>query len=200
MDDDLMEQLNIGLRYCPVLGLSRKSRIKDRGFDIGPLRSLIEEVVDEKFRKRDGLPIASDRESQRGRNMMSQAGKTVSKYYGLMADNNVPIDVLMGKGTRISWSSAFRCTASLMTSHLYPGDLGGLIVAILMLNGCFTVWKEKGLYWMPRKLFARLLAETPELLADIWPELSKTELCSPDGILPQIFFQSRAALYKGSYI
>ena len=53
VDDDLMEQLKTsGLKYIAVLGLSElipaaKKVLKDRGFDIGPLRSLIEEVVDE---------------------------------------------------------------------------------------------------------------------------------------------------------
>lgn len=53
VDDDLMEQLKTsGLKDIAVLGLSElipaaKKVLKDRGFDIGPLRSLIEEVVDE---------------------------------------------------------------------------------------------------------------------------------------------------------
>ena len=53
VDDDLVEQLKTSsLKDIAALGLSElipaaKKVLKDRGFDIAPLRSLIEEVVDE---------------------------------------------------------------------------------------------------------------------------------------------------------
>ena len=53
VDDQLMDQLmSFRLKSLPVVSLSEviagaKRILKDRGFDIAPLRSLIEEVVDE---------------------------------------------------------------------------------------------------------------------------------------------------------
>ena len=129
VDDELVEQLKTsGLKDIAALGLSElipaaKKVLKDRGFDIAPLRSLIEEVVDEEkirnsekelyvvtYSLSDRKPmVVNVKEVPDGEiadMLMASAyligfrrEKLGCKYYmdggGV---NNVPIDVLIEKG------------------------------------------------------------------------------------------------------
>lgn len=235
VDDDLMEQLKTsGLKDIAVLGLSElipaaKKVLKDRGFDIGPLRSLIEEVVDEEKIRNSEKELyvvtysLSDRkpmvvnvkevpEGEIADMLMASAyligfrrEKLAGKYYmdggGV---NNVPIDVLMEKGYKdilvfriygygVDTERHLKVPDDIHLYHVAPRqDLGGLLEfdrrrarknmvlgyfdAKRMLYGLegrafYLAAPESEIYY-----FNRLLAEAPELLADIWPELSKTEL------------------------
>ena len=214
VDDDLMEQLKTsGLKDIAVLGLSElipaaKKVLKDRGFDIGPLRSLIEEVVDEeKIRNSEKVP-----EGEIADMLMASAyligfrrEKLAGKYYmdggGV---NNVPIDVLMEKGYKdilvfriygygVDTERHLKVPADIHLYHVAPRqDLGGLLefdrrrARKNMVLGYFDA--KRMLYGLEGRAFYldapeseiyyfnRLLAEAPELLTGIWPELSETEL------------------------
>ena len=235
VDDDLMEQLKTsGLKDIAVLGLSElipaaKKVLKDRGFDIGPLRSLIEEVVDEEKIRNSEKELyvvtysLSDRkpmvvnvkevpEGEIADMLMASAyligfrrEKLAGKYYmdggGV---NNVPIDVLMEKGYKdilvfriygygVDTERHLKVPDDIHLYHVAPRqDLGGLLefdrrrARKNMVLGYFDA--KRMLYGLEGRAFYldapeseiyyfnRLLAEAPELLADIWPELSKTEL------------------------
>ena len=129
VDDQLMDQLmSFRLKSLPVVSLSEviagaKRILKDRGFDIAPLRSLIEEVVDEDsirsssrelyvvtYSLSDRQPLVVNvKEAPEGEiadMLMASAyligfrrEKLGGKYYmdggGI---NNVPADVLIEKG------------------------------------------------------------------------------------------------------
>lgn len=235
VDDDLMEQLKTsGLKDIAVLGLSElipaaKKVLKDRGFDIGPLRSLIEEVVDEEKIRNSEKELyvvtysLSDRkpmvvnvkevpEGEIADMLMASAyligfrrEKLAGKYYmdggGV---NNVPIDVLMEKGYKdilvfriygygVDTERHLKVPDDIHLYHVAPRqDLGGLLefdrrrARKNMILGYFDA--KRMLYGLEGRAFYldapeseiyyfnRLLAEAPELLADIWPELSETEL------------------------
>ena len=235
VDDDLMEQLKTsGLKDIAVLGLSElipaaKKVLKDRGFDIGPLRSLIEEVVDEEKIRNSEKELyvvtysLSDRkpmvvnvkevpEGEIADMLMASAyligfrrEKLAGKYYmdggGV---NNVPIDVLMEKGYKdilvfriygygVDTERRLKVPDDIHLYHVAPRqDLGGLLefdrrrARKNMVLGYFDA--KRMLYGLEGRAFYldapeseiyyfnRLLAEAPELLADIWPELSETEL------------------------
>lgn len=235
VDDDLMEQLKTsGLKDIAVLGLSElipaaKKVLKDRGFDIGPLRSLIEEVVDEEKIRNSEKELyvvtysLSDRkpmvvnvkevpEGEIADMLMASAyligfrrEKLAGKYYmdggGV---NNVPIDVLMEKGYKdilvfriygygVDTERHLKVPDDIHLYHVAPRqDLGGLLefdrrrARKNMVLGYFDA--KRMLYGLEGRAFYldapeseiyyfnRLLAEAPELLADIWPELSETEL------------------------
>lgn len=235
VDDDLMEQLKTsGLKDIAVLGLSElipaaKKVLKDRGFDIGPLRSLIEEVVDEEKIRNSEKELyvvtysLSDRkpmvvnvkevpEGEIADMLMASAyligfrrEKLAGKYYmdggGV---NNVPIDVLMEKGYKdilvfriygygVDTERHLKIPDDIHLYHVAPRqDLGGLLefdrrrARKNMVLGYFDA--KRMLYGLEGRAFYldapeseiyyfnRLLAEAPELLADIWPELSETEL------------------------
>ncbi len=235
VDDDLMEQLKTsGLKDIAVLGLSElipaaKKVLKDRGFDIGPLRSLIEEVVDEEKIRNSEKELyvvtysLSDRkpmvvnvkevpEGEIADMLMASAyligfrrEKLAGKYYmdggGV---NNVPIDVLMEKGYKdilvfriygygVDTERHLKVPDDIHLYHVAPRqDLGGLLefdrrrARKNMVLGYFDA--KRMLYGLEGRAFYldapeseiyyfnRLLAEAPELLADIWSELSETEL------------------------
>lgn len=235
VDDDLMEQLKTsGLKDIAVLGLSElipaaKKVLKDRGFDIGPLRSLIEEVVDEEKIRNSEKELyvvtysLSDRkpmvvnvkevpEGEIADMLMASAyligfrrEKLAGKYYmdggGV---NNVPIDVLMEKGYKdilvfriygygVDTERHLKVPDDIHLYHVAPRqDLGGLLefdrrrARKNMVLGYFDA--KRMLYGLEGRAFYldapeseiyyfnRLLAEASELLADIWPELSETEL------------------------
>ena len=226
VDDDLMEQLKTsGLKDIAVLGLSElipaaKKVLKDRGFDIGPLRSLIEEVVDEEKIRNSEKELyvvtysLSDRkpmvvnvkevpEGEIADMLMASAyligfrrEKLAGKYYmdggGV---NNVPIDVLMEKGYKdilvfriygygVDTERHLKVPDDIHLYHVAPRqDLGGLLefdrrrARKNMILGYFDA--KRMLYGLEGRAFYldapeseiyyfnRLLAEAPELLADI---------------------------------
>jgi len=118
--------------------------------------------------------------------------------------NNVPIDVLMEKGYKdilvfriygygVDTERHLKVPDDIHLYHVAPRqDLGGLLefdrrrARKNMVLGYFDA--KRMLYSLEGRAFYldapeseiyyfnRLLAEAPELLADIWPELSKTEL------------------------
>ena len=199
VDDELVEQLKTsGLKDIAALGLSElipaaKKVLKDRGFDIAPLRSLIEEVVDEE----------KIRNSEKELYVVTYS--LSDKYYmdggGV---NNVPIDVLIEKGYKdilvfriygygVDTERRLKVPDDVHLYHVAPRqDLGGLLefdrrrARKNMVLGYFDA--KRMLYGLEGRVFYldapeseiyyfnRLLAEAPELLADIWPQLSETEL------------------------
>ena len=235
VDDDLMEQLKTsGLKDIAALGLSElipaaKKVLKDRGFDIAPLRSLIEEVVDEEKLRNSEKELyvvtysLSDRkpmvvnvkevpEGEIADMLMASAyligfrrEKLGGKYYmdggGV---NNVPIDVLIEKGYKdilvlriygygVDTERRLKVPDDVQLYHVAPRqDLGGLLefdrrrARKNMVLGYFDA--KRMLYGLEGRgyyldateseiyYFNRLLAEAPELLSDIWPELSENEL------------------------
>lgn len=235
VDDDLMEQLKTsGLKDIAALGLSElipaaKKVLKDRGFDIAPLRSLIEEVVDEEKIRNSEKELyvvtysLSDRkpmvvnvkevpEGEIADMLMASAyligfrrEKLGGKYYmdggGV---NNVPIDVLIEKGYKdilvlriygygVDTERRLKVPDDVQLYHVAPRqDLGGLLefdrmrARKNMVLGYFDA--KRMLYGLEGRgyyldateseiyYFNRLLAEAPELLSDIWPELSENEL------------------------
>lgn len=235
VDDELVEQLKTsGLKDIAALGLSElipaaKKVLKDRGFDIAPLRSLIEEVVDEEkirnsekelyvvtYSLSDRKPmVVNVKEVPDGEiadMLMASAyligfrrEKLGGKYYmdggGV---NNVPIDVLIEKGYKdilvfriygygVDTERRLKVPDDVHLYHVAPRqDLGGLLefdrrrARKNMVLGYFDA--KRMLYGLEGRAFYldapeseiyyfnRLLAEAPELLADIWPQLSETEL------------------------
>lgn len=235
VDDDLVEQLKTSsLKDIAALGLSElipaaKKVLKDRGFDIAPLRSLIEEVVDEEkirnsekelyvvtYSLSDRKPmVVNVKEVPDGEiadMLMASAyligfrrEKLGGKYYmdggGV---NNVPIDVLIEKGYKdilvfriygygVDTERRLKVPDDVHLYHVAPRqDLGGLLefdrrrARKNMVLGYFDA--KRMLYGLEGRAFYldapeseiyyfnRLLAEAPELLADIWPQLSETEL------------------------
>lgn len=235
VDDDLMEQLKkSSLKDIAALGLSEliqaaKKVLKDRGFDIGPLRSLIEEVVDEEKIRNSEKELyvvtysLSDRkpmvvnvkevpEGEIADMLMASAyligfrrEKLGGKYYmdggGV---NNVPIDVLIEKGYKdilvfriygygVDTERRLKVPDDVHLYHVAPRqDLGGLLefdrrrARKNMVLGYFDA--KRMLYGLEGRVFYldapeseiyyfnRLLAEAPELLTDIWSQLSETEL------------------------
>lgn len=235
VDDDLMEQLKTSsLKDIAALGLSElipaaKKVLKDRGFDIGPLRSLIEEVVDEEKIRNSEKELyvvtysLSDRkpmvvnvkevpEGEIADMLMASAyligfrrEKLAGKYYmdggGV---NNVPIDVLMERGYKdilvlriygygVDTERRLKVPDDVQLYHVAPRqDLGGLLefdrrrARKNMVLGYFDA--KRMLYGLEGRgyyldapeseiyYFNRLLAEAPELLSDIWPQLSENEL------------------------
>ncbi len=235
VDDDLVEQLKTSsLKDIAALGLSElipaaKKVLKDRGFDIGPLRSLIEEVVDEEKIRNSEKELyvvtysLSDRkpmvvnvkevpEGEMADMLMASAyligfrrEKLAGKYYmdggGV---NNVPIDVLIERGYKdilvlriygygVDTERHLKVPDDVQLYHVAPRqDLGGLLefdrrrARKNMVLGYFDAKRmlyglEGRVYYLDAPegeiyYFNRLLAEAPELLADIWPEISETEL------------------------
>ena len=235
VDDELVEQLKTsGLKDIAALGLSElipaaKKVLKDRGFDIAPLRSLIEEVVDEEkirnsekelyvvtYSLSDRKPmVVNVKEVPDGEiadMLMASAyligfrrEKLGGKYYmdggGV---NNVPIDVLIEKGYKdilvfriygygVDTERRLKVPDDVHLYHVAPRqDLGGLLefdrrrARKNMVLGYFDA--KRMLYGLEGRVFYldapeseiyyfnRLLAEAPELLADIWTQLSETEL------------------------
>ncbi len=235
VDDDLMEQLKTSsLKDIAALGLSElipaaKKVLKDRGFDIAPLRSLIEEVVDEEkirnsekelyvvtYSLSDRKPmVVNVKEVPEGKiadMLMASAyligfrrEKLGGKYYmdggGV---NNVPIDVLIEKGYKdilvlriygygVDTERRLKVPDDVQLYHVAPRqDLGGLLefdrrrARKNMVLGYFDA--KRMLYGLEGRgyyldapeseiyYFNRLLAEAPELLSDIWPQLSENEL------------------------
>ena len=235
VDDELVEQLKTSsLKDIAALGLSElipaaKKVLKDRGFDIAPLRSLIEEVVDEEkirnsekelyvvtYSLSDRKPmVVNVKEVPDGEiadMLMASAyligfrrEKLGGKYYmdggGV---NNVPIDVLIEKGYKdilvfriygygVDTERRLKVPDDVHLYHVAPRqDLGGLLefdrrrARKNMVLGYFDA--KRMLYGLEGRAFYldapeseiyyfnRLLAEAPELLADIWPQLSETEL------------------------
>ena len=235
VDDELVEQLKTsGLKDIAALGLSElipaaKKVLKDRGFDIAPLRSLIEEVVDEEkirnsekelyvvtYSLSDRKPmVVNVKEVPDGEiadMLMASAyligfrrEKLGGKYYmdggGV---NNVPIDVLIEKGYKdilvfriygygVDTERRLKVPDDVHLYHVAPRqDLGGLLefdrrrARKNMVLGYFDA--KRMLYGLEGRAFYldapeseiyyfnRLLAEAPELLADIWTQLSETEL------------------------
>lgn len=235
VDDDLMEQLKTSsLKDIAALGLSElipaaKKVLKDRGFDIAPLRSLIEEVVDEEKIRNSEKELyvvtysLSDRkpmvvnvkevpEGEIADMLMASAyligfrrEKLGGKYYmdggGV---NNVPIDVLIEKGYKdilvlriygygVDTERRLKVPDDVQLYHVAPRqDLGGLLefdrrrARKNMVLGYFDA--KRMLYGLEGRgyyldateseiyYFNRLLAEAPELLSDIWPELSENKL------------------------
>ena len=235
VDDELVEQLKTsGLKDIAALGLSElipaaKKVLKDRGFDIAPLRSLIEEVVDEEkirnsekelyvvtYSLSDRKPmVVNVKEVPDGEiadMLMASAyligfrrEKLGGKYYmdggGV---NYVPIDVLIEKGYKdilvfriygygVDTERRLKVPDDVHLYHVAPRqDLGGLLefdrrrARKNMVLGYFDA--KRMLYGLEGRVFYldapeseiyyfnRLLAEAPELLADIWPQLSETEL------------------------
>ena len=234
VDDDLLEQLKTSsLKDIAALGLSElipaaKKVLKDRGFDIAPLRSLIEEVVDEEKLRNSEKELyvvtysLSDRkpmvvnvkgvpEGEIADMLMASAyligfrrEKLGGKYYmdggGV---NNVPIDVLIEKGYKdilvlriygygVDTERRLKVPDDVQLYHVAPRqDLGGLLefdrrrARKNMVFGYFDA--KRMLYGLEGRgyyldapeseiyYFNRLLAEVPELLSDIWPELSENE-------------------------
>ena len=235
VDDELVEQLKTSsLKDIAALGLSElipaaKKVLKDRGFDIAPLRSLIEEVVDEEkirnsekelyvvtYSLSDRKPmVVNVKELPDGEiadMLMASAyligfrrEKLGGKYYmdggGV---NNVPIDVLIEKGYKdilvfriygygVDTERRLKVPDDVHLYHVAPRqDLGGLLefdrrrARKNMVLGYFDA--KRMLYGLEGRAFYldapeseiyyfnRLLAEAPELLVDIWPQLSETEL------------------------
>ncbi len=234
VDDDLLEQLKtFGLKDIAALGLSElipaaKKVLKDRGFDIAPLRSLVEEVVDEEKIRNSEKELyvvtysLSDRkpmvvnvkgvpEGEIADMLMASAyligfrrEKLGGKYYmdggGV---NNVPIDVLIEKGYKdilvlriygygVDTERRLKVPDDVQLYHVAPRqDLGGLLefdrrrARKNMVLGYFDAKRmlyglEGRAYYLDAPeseiyYFNRLLAEAPELLSDIWPELSENE-------------------------
>ena len=234
VDDDLLEQLKTSsLKDIAALGLSElipaaKKVLKDRGFDIAPMRSLIEEVVDEEKIRNSEKELyvvtysLSDRkpmvvnvkgvpEGEIADMLMASAyligfrrEKLGGKYYmdggGV---NNVPIDVLIEKGYKdilvlriygygVDTERRLKVPDDVQLYHVAPRqDLGGLLefdrrrARKNMVFGYFDA--KRMLYGLEGRgyyldapeseiyYFNRLLAEVPELLSDIWPELSENE-------------------------
>ena len=235
VDDDLVEQLKTSsLKDIAALGLSElipaaKKVLKDRGFDIAPLRSLIEEVVDEEKIRNSEKELyvvtysLSDRkpmvvnvkevpEGEIADMLMASAyligfrrEKLAGKYYmdggGV---NNVPIDVLIEKGYKdilvfriygygVDTERRLKVPDDVQLYHVAPRqDLGGLLefdrrrARKNMVLGYFDAKRmlyglEGRVYYLDAPeseiyYFNRLLAEAPELLSDIWPQLSENEL------------------------
>ncbi len=235
VDDDLVEQLKTSsLKDIAALGLSElipaaKKVLKDRGFDIAPLRSLIEEVVDEEkirnsekelyvvtYSLSDRKPmVVNVKEVPKGEiadMLMASAyligfrrEKLAGKYYmdggGV---NNVPIDVLIEKGYKdilvfriygygVDTERRLKVPDDVQLYHVAPRqDLGGLLefdrrrARKNMVLGYFDAKRmlyglEGRAYYLDAPeseiyYFNRLLAEAPELLSDIWPQLSENEL------------------------
>ena len=235
VDDDLVEQLKTSrLRDIAALGLSElipaaKKVLKDRGFDIAPLRSLIEEVVDEEKIRNSEKELyvvtysLSDRkpmvvnvkevpEGEIADMLMASAyligfrrEKLGGKYYmDGGGGNNVPIDVLMEKGYKdilvfriygygVDTERHLKVPDDVQLYHVAPRqDLGGLLefdrrrARKNMILGYFDTRRmlyglEGRVYYLDAPeseiyYFNRLLAEAPELLSDIWPQLSENEL------------------------